>query len=232
MKLPQSCKPGKQPWVEFSCCRSPASKAAANTDDQSQTGNEGEMRAILFAAMAIGCGAAAPVKPLHDHYVVLQKEYYARAANPYGFTSCGVSYARLHGIHDRAKTLAVSESQFVSPGSGATQNADTSQMFSAGGDWAAAIGDAIKASKPYQKGALSFDGCPAIATVRTLLVAYQQEDPAGTTVLAVRCETAAGAVTGGTTAASTYLGQLMRGAVPTCAAIDGADFSTMPIQGE
>lgn len=190
------------------------------------------MRTILLTAIAIGCGAAAPVKPLHNHYLLLQREYFAGSAKPYGFTTCGVSYARLDGMNDPAETLAVVESQFQNPANGVTQNAGASQMFSVGGDWASATADAIKASKPFQKGPLSFDGCPVAATVRTLLVAYPHESKAGVTVLAVRCETAAGVVTGATTASSTYLSQLMRGAVPTCAAIDGADFATLPILGE
>ena len=188
---------------------------------------EGIMRAIVFAAIAIGCGAAAPIKPLHFPYLLLQREYYGQSAKPYGFTICGVSYAHLNGVDDHAKTLAVLDSQFQNPLTGSTQTAGGQQMFLAGGDWTSAVTDAIKASKRFQNGALS-GSCP-VATARTLLVAYPHASKVDVTVLAVRCESATGVVTGATTAASTYLSQLMRGAVPTCAAIDGADFSTMPM---
>ena len=192
------------------------------------------MRAILLAAIAIGCGAAAPapIMPLHDHYVLLQREYFDEAAKPYGFTLCGVSYAHLKGTADPTETESVVESQFQNPSNDTWQTAQRSQKFFAGGNWKAAVDAAVTASAPYQQGALSLGSCPVAATVRTILVNYSDDSPRGLTVLAVRCETASGDVTGATTAASTYLSQLMRGAVPTCAAVDGADFATMPIPGE
>jgi len=192
------------------------------------------MRAqILFAAITIiGCGAAAPIKPLNPPYLLLQREYFGLSAKPYGFTACGVSYAKLNGKNvNPTNTLAVVESEFQDPVTGSTQTAGGQQMFLANGDWAAAATDAITAAKPYAKGVLS-GGCPVAATARTLLVAYPHNSQVGVAVLAVRCETATGIVTGATTTAGTYLSRLMRGAVPTCAAIDGADFTTLPLQGE
>ena len=188
------------------------------------------MRSILLTAIAIGCGAAAPIKPLKPPYVLLQREYFDLSAKPYGFTACGISYRGLNGTNGKAEALAAVETDFQNPVTGATQTSGRQQMFLTSGDWQTAVADASNASAPFQKGALSFDGCPINATVRTLLVDYPHDNKHGVTVLAVRCEQADGTVTGATTAASTYLAQLMRGAVPTCAAIDEADFATMPVQ--
>lgn len=187
-------------------------------------------RALLLAACLIACAHAAPGQPLSPPYLVLQRELFQEGAiKPYGVTLCAAPYGALTGQADPATTTAVETSQFQDPATGATQVTSRTHQFVAEGDWASSVASAITAAAPYQGQVLSVGGCPVAATVRTFLIAVQQANGQGVTVLAVRCQATDGTVTGAAISGGVYLSQLMRGAVPTCAAIDAADFSTLPL---